>query len=63
MVPTGGVNLSTAVPFPEAGASALGVGGELISAAALKSGDFEAITALARDYAALVSKQRLPFSE
>ena len=50
MVPTGGVNLSTAIQFLEAGASALGVGGELISAAALKSGNFQTITATARQF-------------
>jgi len=50
MVPTGGVNLATARAFLEAGASALGVGGELVSAAALQSGDYERITAAARQF-------------
>src|SRR5579872_5252234 len=39
LVPTGGVNLNTAADFLRAGAAALGIGGELISAAALNSGD------------------------
>src|ERR1700720_1525099 len=37
LVPTGGVNLSTAAEFIEAGAVALGIGGELIHPEALKS--------------------------
>jgi 2-dehydro-3-deoxyphosphogluconate aldolase/(4S)-4-hydroxy-2-oxoglutarate aldolase len=56
MIPTGGVNLKTAVEFLDAGASALGVGGELVSAAALKAGDFAAITDSARQFAAVVQK-------
>lgn len=38
MIPTGGVNLTTAAEFIQAGSAAVGVGGELILAAALKSG-------------------------
>ena len=44
MIPTGGVNLNTAADFIRAGVAALGVGGELVSAAALKSGDTAPIT-------------------
>lgn len=58
MVPTGGVNLSTAIDFLNAGASALGVGGELISPAALKSGNTGAIASLAREYVALLNRRR-----
>ncbi len=39
MIPTGGVNLETAADFIRAGADALGIGGELVAPAALKSGD------------------------
>src|SRR5947209_11791455 len=39
MIPTGGVNLNTAAEFIQAGAVALGIGGELVSTAALKAGD------------------------
>ena len=35
MVPTGGVNLETAGDFIRAGSEALGIGGELVSQAAL----------------------------
>ena len=54
MVPTGGVNLETAAAFLRAGASALGIGGELVSKAALESGNFAAITESARQYVAIV---------
>jgi 2-dehydro-3-deoxyphosphogluconate aldolase/(4S)-4-hydroxy-2-oxoglutarate aldolase len=58
LVPTGGVNLKTAADFLRAGASALGIGGELISAAALNSGDTAEITELARQYVAIVRDVR-----
>ena len=58
MVPTGGVNLETAADFLCAGASALGVGGELISAAALKSGNWEAITETSRHFVTIVRQAR-----
>jgi 2-dehydro-3-deoxyphosphogluconate aldolase/(4S)-4-hydroxy-2-oxoglutarate aldolase len=54
MIPTGGVNLRNAGDFLDAGASALGVGGELISDAALKSGDYAEIADVARQFAAIV---------
>lgn len=58
MVPTGGVNLQTAGDFISAGADALGIGGELISAAALNSGDLNTITDAARQYVAIVRQAR-----
>lgn len=58
MIPTGGVNLNTAAQFLEAGAAALGVGGELISAAALQSGDHGAITEAARKFLAIARARR-----
>jgi len=58
LVPTGGVNLNTAADFLRAGASALGVGGELVVAAALKSGETAQITALARQYLEIVQQVR-----
>ncbi|MGA3015669.1 MAG: bifunctional 4-hydroxy-2-oxoglutarate aldolase/2-dehydro-3-deoxy-phosphogluconate aldolase [Bryobacteraceae bacterium] len=57
MIPTGGVNLETAAAFLRAGASALGIGGELISKAALDSGNFAAITESAKQYAAIVNQR------
>ena len=58
MVPTGGVNLNTAADFIHAGAEALGIGGELVSAAALKSGNTQEITAAARQYVSIVRAAR-----
>ena len=57
MIPTGGVNLETAAAFLRAGASALGIGGELISKAALDSGNFAAITESAKQFIALVNQR------
>ena len=54
MVPTGGVNLETAAEFLRAGADALGVGGELVSPDALRSGNLELITDNARRFLAVV---------
>src|SRR4051812_17223099 len=58
MVPTGGVNLNTAADFLRAGASALGIGGELVLAAALQTGNVAQITELARRYVEIVQQVR-----
>lgn len=58
MVPTGGVNLDTAAGFIQAGADALGIGGELVSAAACKSGNLSVITEAARLYLDIVQEAR-----
>jgi len=58
MIPTGGVNQSTAAEFILAGAAALGIGGELVSAPALKSGRLSEITEAARQYVSLVRDAR-----
>jgi 2-dehydro-3-deoxyphosphogluconate aldolase / (4S)-4-hydroxy-2-oxoglutarate aldolase len=58
LVPTGGVNLNTAADFLRAGASALGIGGELVLASALNSGDVAPITELAKKYLAIVREVR-----
>lgn len=58
MVPTGGVNLETAADYIRAGAEAMGIGGELISAAALESGDRDTITNGARLFVDLVRGAR-----
>ncbi len=52
MVPTGGVSAATAAQFLEAGAAALGIGGELVS------GDPAAITQKARQLVAIVQAAR-----
>jgi len=58
LVPTGGVNLATAAEFIEAGAAALGIGGELCHAEALKSNKPEVITETARKFVEIVSTTR-----
>ena len=58
MVPTGGVNLQTAAEFIKAGSAALGIGGELVSASALESGNVGEITDAARQYVAIVREAR-----
>jgi 2-dehydro-3-deoxyphosphogluconate aldolase/(4S)-4-hydroxy-2-oxoglutarate aldolase len=58
MIPTGGVNLTTAADFILAGAAALGIGGELVSASALESGRVHEITEAARQYVAIIQTAR-----
>lgn len=57
-VPTGGVNLTTAAEFIEAGAVALGIGGELVQADALKAKKPEFIVESAREFVAVVRLAR-----
>ncbi len=58
MMPTGGVDLSTAETFLKAGACCLGVGSSLVEPKAVASGDFERISELARQFRAIVRKFR-----
>ncbi|HTN92696.1 MAG TPA: bifunctional 4-hydroxy-2-oxoglutarate aldolase/2-dehydro-3-deoxy-phosphogluconate aldolase [Sorangium sp.] len=58
MLPTGGVNLTTARDFIEAGAVALGVGGELVDAAALEAGQDEVLTERAREFLSVIRAAR-----
>jgi 2-dehydro-3-deoxyphosphogluconate aldolase/(4S)-4-hydroxy-2-oxoglutarate aldolase len=58
LIPTGGVNLQTAAEFLEAGAAALGIGGELVHPGHLKSGNTEAIVDTARTFVAIVKETR-----
>src|SRR5215468_4708802 len=57
-IPTGGVNLKTAGDFIRAGAEALGVGGELVSASALEAGRPQEITDAAKHFVAIVCEAR-----
>jgi 2-dehydro-3-deoxyphosphogluconate aldolase/(4S)-4-hydroxy-2-oxoglutarate aldolase len=59
MVPTGGVNLETAADFILAGAVALGVGGELVSSAALNAGNTHVICQAARRFIEVVQNARI----
>jgi 2-dehydro-3-deoxyphosphogluconate aldolase/(4S)-4-hydroxy-2-oxoglutarate aldolase len=58
LVPTGGVNLNTAAEFIEAGAAALGIGGELVQGEALKSGKSQIIADNARKFVEIVKQTR-----
>jgi 2-dehydro-3-deoxyphosphogluconate aldolase/(4S)-4-hydroxy-2-oxoglutarate aldolase len=58
MIPTGGVNLENAADFLRAGADALGVGGELVLATALKNGNLHAITVAAQQFVEIVCQTR-----
>ena len=58
MIPTGGVSLSTAKGFLEAGAFALGVGSDLVDAKAMAGGRPEVVTETARKYVAIVREFR-----
>ena len=58
MIPTGGVSLDNAADFILAGAEALGVGGEFLSASALKAGRTNEITEAARRFVAVVCEAR-----
>jgi 2-dehydro-3-deoxyphosphogluconate aldolase / (4S)-4-hydroxy-2-oxoglutarate aldolase len=54
VIPTGGVSLATAAEFLEAGAIALGVGGDLVDNKAIRAGKPEVITENARKYLEIV---------
>jgi 2-dehydro-3-deoxyphosphogluconate aldolase / (4S)-4-hydroxy-2-oxoglutarate aldolase len=58
LVPTGGVNLTNAAEFIEAGVAALGVGGECVQAEALKANKPEIIVENARKFLAIVQQTR-----
>ncbi|MFZ0419827.1 MAG: bifunctional 4-hydroxy-2-oxoglutarate aldolase/2-dehydro-3-deoxy-phosphogluconate aldolase [Candidatus Sulfotelmatobacter sp.] len=49
LIPTGGVNIANAADYIAAGAFALGVGGDLVNAAALRDGNLAKITQGARE--------------
>jgi 2-dehydro-3-deoxyphosphogluconate aldolase/(4S)-4-hydroxy-2-oxoglutarate aldolase len=58
LMPTGGVDLTTAAAFLKAGACCLGIGGQLIEAQAVAERNFERIRDLARQYRAIVQQTR-----
>ena len=58
LMPTGGVDLTTAAEFLRAGAVCLGVGGQLVDAKAIAAGDFARITVLAKQYVEIVKTAR-----
>src|SRR5579884_690984 len=58
LMPTGGVDLSTAAAFLKAGACCLGVGGQLVEPRAVAEADFDRIRDLARQYRDIVKQVR-----
>jgi 2-dehydro-3-deoxyphosphogluconate aldolase/(4S)-4-hydroxy-2-oxoglutarate aldolase len=58
LIPTGGVTLATAKDFLDAGAVALGVGGDLANAQAIRNGKPELVTATAKAYLAALAEWR-----
>src|SRR5213080_4290938 len=58
LMPTGGVDLSTAADFLKAGAVCLGVGGQLVEPKAVAAGDYDRLRDLARQYIDIVQKTR-----
>jgi 2-dehydro-3-deoxyphosphogluconate aldolase/(4S)-4-hydroxy-2-oxoglutarate aldolase len=58
LIPTGGVTLQSAAEFIEAGASALGVGSDLVNAKAIADGKPKIVTGAARAYLEIIAKAR-----
>jgi 2-dehydro-3-deoxyphosphogluconate aldolase/(4S)-4-hydroxy-2-oxoglutarate aldolase len=58
LVPTGGVSLKTAADFIKAGASALGVGADLVDVKAIRAGDAAIVTERARQFIEIVKEAR-----
>ncbi|HEV3238658.1 MAG TPA: bifunctional 4-hydroxy-2-oxoglutarate aldolase/2-dehydro-3-deoxy-phosphogluconate aldolase [Gemmataceae bacterium] len=58
LMPTGGVDLTTAADFLEAGACCLGVGSHLVDPKAIAQGKFDRIRDLARQYINVVRQAR-----
>jgi 2-dehydro-3-deoxyphosphogluconate aldolase/(4S)-4-hydroxy-2-oxoglutarate aldolase len=58
LIPTGGVSLETAADFIKAGASAVGVGADLVDLEALRNGQEDLITEKAQKYLEIVRNAR-----
>lgn len=58
LIPTGGVSLKTAADFIKAGASALGVGADLVDLKAIREGQQQLITERAREFVRIVREAR-----
>jgi len=63
LVPTGGVSLKTAADFIKAGASALGVGADLVDLKAVRDGQASIITERAKQYVEIVREARASLSD
>ena len=58
MIPTGGVSLKTAAEFLKAGASALGVGTDLVDVNAIRAGNTNVVTDRAKEFIEIVRNAR-----
>lgn len=58
IIPTGGVSLTTAADFIKAGASALGVGTDLVDVKAIREGNAHVVTERARQFVDIVKQAR-----
>jgi 2-dehydro-3-deoxyphosphogluconate aldolase/(4S)-4-hydroxy-2-oxoglutarate aldolase len=58
LTPTGGVSLDTLADYFKSGVPFVGAGGDLVSKQAINSGDMQAITERARQYAAAIRAAR-----
>jgi 2-dehydro-3-deoxyphosphogluconate aldolase/(4S)-4-hydroxy-2-oxoglutarate aldolase len=58
LIPTGGVSLKTAADFIKAGASALGVGADVVDLKAIREGQQNLITDRAREFVRIVQEAR-----
>jgi 2-dehydro-3-deoxyphosphogluconate aldolase/(4S)-4-hydroxy-2-oxoglutarate aldolase len=58
LMPTGGVDLTTAAEFLKAGAVCLGVGSQMVDPKLVAAGDFARITALAKQFVDVVKRHR-----
>jgi 2-dehydro-3-deoxyphosphogluconate aldolase/(4S)-4-hydroxy-2-oxoglutarate aldolase len=58
LIPTGGVTIATAADFLHAGASALGVGSDLVNPRAISEGRAGDITHIARQYREVIARVR-----
>jgi len=63
LIPTGGVNAANAAEFIAAGAFALGVGADLVDAAALREGNLQKISAAAQELVQAVNAARAAVHE
>ncbi len=58
LMPTGGVDLTTAASFLKAGACCLGIGGQLVEPASVARRDFDRLRDLAKQYVQIVQQTR-----
>jgi 2-dehydro-3-deoxyphosphogluconate aldolase/(4S)-4-hydroxy-2-oxoglutarate aldolase len=63
LIPTGGVSAANAADYIAAGAFAVGVGGDLVNAAALRAGNLATITNAAQELVQAVQAARAPALE